>query len=297
MKLAAIDIGSNSSKLLISNVYEVGDWMPVVRKVDLFRAPLRLGEDAFVHGRISEAKTEDLIKVMVAFKNLMEVCRPEDYMACGTSALRVANNGQRVVEQVRRETGINIRVTEGDMEARLIALNRVSRQFGARAYLYIDVGGGTTELTLYADGEAVDYSSFDIGTVRLMQNLVSEEEWEALQRWVRQATVGYRPLAGIGSGGYINKIFKLTRKRRDKPLTMDKLKQIHSTLKFLSYEDRMLRLGLRPDRADVIVPAGKIFLHIMKWSGIDKLYVPQIGLADGIIHYLYRKHRGVDATS
>ncbi|MBF0587802.1 MAG: exopolyphosphatase [Magnetococcales bacterium] len=271
--------------------------MPVIRKVDMFRAPMRLGEDAFIHGRISENRTEDLIKIMVAFKNLMEVCRPEDYMACATSALRVANNGQRVVERIRKETGINIRITEGDMEARLIALNRVSRQFGARAYLYIDVGGGTTELTLYADGQAVDYSSFDIGTVRLKENLVADAEWESMRHWVRSATVGYRPLAGIGSGGYINKIFKLTRKRRDKPLSADKLRQIHSTLKFLSYEDRMLRLGLRPDRADVIVPAGKIFLHIMKWSGIEQLYVPQIGLADGIIHYLYRKHRGVSATA
>ncbi|MBF0187880.1 MAG: exopolyphosphatase [Magnetococcales bacterium] len=288
MRLAAIDVGSNASKLLISNVYEVGEWMPVIRRVEDYRVPLRLGEDAFIHGRISEERTQDLIKTMSAFNNLMSVCQVENYMACATSAMRSANNGPQLVERIRRETGINMQIFDGAQEAEIISLNRMTQQVQAGAYLYVDVGGGSVELTLHADGKMVAAGSFNVGLVRIKENLATQKEWDTMKRWVRNNTVGYRPLTGIGSGGNINKLFELTRKRNDKPLSLEKLKELHDALDFLSYEERMLRLGLRPDRADVIVPACKVFISVMQWAGIDKLYVPNIGLADGIIHYLYR---------
>lgn len=289
MKLAAIDIGSSSSKLLISNVYEVGEWMPVIKKADLYRVPLRLGEDAFIQGRVSNEKADNLFKTLIAFRNLMDVCGVEDHMACGTSALRISTNGPRLVEDIRRRTGITVNLFDGARIADFIGLNRMDQRFKASACLYIDVGGGTTDVALLADGQIVAHNAFDIGIVRIQQGLVKQEEWEAFHHWIKTKTRGYRPLSGVGAGGNINKIFKFTRKRRENPLSFDKLKQIYQALESLSVEERMVRLGLRPDRADVIVPATKVFLKVMKWASIDKLYVPKIGLADGMIHWLYRQ--------
>ncbi|MBF0621449.1 MAG: exopolyphosphatase [Magnetococcales bacterium] len=288
MKLAAIDIGSSSSKLLISNVYDVGDWQPAIKKANLYRVPLRLGEDAFVSKRISPEKIKDLEKTLLAFRNLMDVCKVESHMACATSALRNADNAPQIIKDIKRRTGIDLQLLDGAEVAQLLGLNRMDRRFHACACLYIDVGGGSTDLALLANGQLVAAESFPIGIVRIQNGGIADEEWAAMKAWIRRNTVGYRPLSGVGAGGNINKIFKLTRKRQDKPLSFEKLREIHSALEFLTYDERMVRLGLRPDRADVIVPAGQLFLSVMKWAGISKLYVPQVGLGDGMIQYLYR---------
>ncbi|MGN7613598.1 Ppx/GppA phosphatase family protein [Magnetococcales bacterium HHB-1] len=291
MKLAAIDIGSNSSKLLISKIYEVGEWAPVIRKVNFYRVPLRLGEDAFIDGHISYEKISELIKTLSAFRNLMEVNQVEDHIAFATSALRLAQNSRAVLERVRRETGIQIQMFDGAREAEILALNQLTQRLPSGSYLYIDVGGGTTELTLNANGRTQKTGSFDIGLVRMKRNLVTEQNWNKLKNWIRTQNLGPRPLFGIGSGGNITKVFELTRKHSDKPLTIEKLRQLRDALAYLSPEERVLRLGLSPDRADVIVDACDVFLSVMSWAGIHKIFVPKVGLSDGMIHYLYQSRQ------
>lgn len=290
MKLAAIDIGSNAVRLLVSHVYETGEWAPLVKKADLYRVPLRLGEDAFLRGEISSEKSEDLVKTMHAFKFLMQVCQAEDFMACATSALRCARNGDQLAARIERETQIKIDIVDGPREGELIALNRIERRFKKGTYLYIDVGGGSTELTLYANRQCLATASFKIGTIRIKEGLVAASDWKELKAWVKKHTADMPKLRGIGSGGNINKIFKLTRKKQTKPLKLKELKAVHRELSEMRVQERMMRMGLRPDRADVIVPAGDIYLAVMKWAGIEDIFVPQIGLSDGMIHELYHRH-------
>jgi exopolyphosphatase / guanosine-5'-triphosphate,3'-diphosphate pyrophosphatase len=291
MKLAAIDVGSNAVRLLISNVFEVGEWLPLVRKADLYRVPVRLGDDAFLRGVISEEKVVDFIDTMAAFKKLMGVCRVRDYLACATSALRTANNGEAIAERVRHEAGIYLRIIDGAEEARYIAMNRLDGRYRKGRYLFVDVGGGSTELTLFEDGFELGSASFNIGTLRLKEGLVAEKHWKEMRRWVRSHCRKKRKIRAIGSGGNINRIFKMTRMHQDNPLSLKRLKEIHADLATLSLEGRMVQVGLRPDRADVIVPAGRIFISVMEWAGIKKILVPQIGLGDGLVHTLYLKHR------
>jgi exopolyphosphatase/guanosine-5'-triphosphate,3'-diphosphate pyrophosphatase len=290
MKFGAIDIGSNAVRLLLCNVYDAGE--PVFKKAELVRMPVRLGEDAFRYGRISEEKTEALAKSMKAFKLLMEVFGVQGYAACATAAMREAVNRKEVVDYVRKFSGIEIEVIDGKTEAQIIYSNHIAEHLEpGGVYLYIDVGGGSTEITLFADSHIVISQSFNIGTIRLLHDQVQKQTWDVMKEWVEKYTKPYKEITGIGSGGNINKIAKMAIRKENKPLTYAKIRETYDLLKAYDVNDRITLLGLNPDRADVIVPAAKIFLTIMKSAGIEELLVPQIGLSDGIVHVLYEKYK------
>ena len=291
MRFAAIDIGSNAVRLLLCNVYDQ-DGEPVFKKAELVRMPIRLGEDAFRFKRITEEKKEKLAKTMKAFKLLIDVFGAVDFRACATAAMREADNGPEVIRYIKQQSGIEIEIIDGKTEAQIIYSNHIEEHLDHdQSYLYIDVGGGSTELTLFARNKVVASQSFNIGTIRLLHDQVSKESWSYFKDWVKEKTIPYYPLTAIGSGGNINKLFKMADKKENKPLTLAKIQEVYSFLKEFSVEDRITRLGLNPDRADVIVPATKIFLTVMKTAVIDKILVPQIGLSDGIIHLLYEKNK------
>ncbi|MBP7167048.1 MAG: exopolyphosphatase [Bacteroidia bacterium] len=291
MRFAAIDIGSNAVRLLLCNVYDQ-DGEPVFKKAELVRMPIRLGEDAFRFKRITEEKKEKLAKTMKAFKLLIDVFGAVDFRACATAAMREADNGPEVIRYIKQQSGIEIEIIDGKTEAQIIYSNHIEEHLDHdQSYLYIDVGGGSTELTLFARNKVVASQSFNIGTIRLLHDQVSKETWSYFKDWVKEKTIPYYPLTAIGSGGNINKLFKMADKKENKPLTLAKIQEVYSFLKEFSVEDRITRLGLNPDRADVIVPATKIFLTVMKTAVIDKILVPQIGLSDGIIHLLYEKNK------
>lgn len=291
MKFAAIDIGSNALRLLFCNVLN-GKNDPVFKKAELIRIPLRLGEDAFLQGKISEKKIEKLIKSMKAFECLIDVYDAVDYRACATSAMREASNSAEIIDRIKKETRIKIEVIDGSTEADIIYSNHIAEHLSNdNSYLYIDVGGGSTEITLFNKNKAVASRSFNIGTIRMLHDKVSKELWSEFKDWVKENTKGYKPLVAIGSGGNINKLFAMSRKKQSKPITYSKLKSISELLETYTYEERIREFGLKPDRADVIMPASKIFLTVMRIAEIEKMYVPQIGLSDGIVHLLYEKHK------
>lgn len=291
MIFAAIDIGSNAMRLLFCRVYEVNG-KPHFSKEELIRMPIRLGEDVFTKGRISEHKEERLITSLKGFGELIKAYGVVAYRAVATSAMRDASNGTEIITRAKKESGINVEIIDGKLEADLVFSNHIEELLNPKyAYLYIDVGGGSTELTLYFNQKVIAARSFNIGTVRMLLNKDEKEEWEEMRVWLKRSTVGIHPLNAIGSGGNINKIFKMANKKETKHLSYDKLKSQYEMLNSYTYEERIERLGLKPDRADVIVPAAKIFLTVMKTADIDKVYVPQIGLSDGIIHDLYEAHK------
>ena len=293
MRFAAIDIGSNAVRLLLCNVYET-DGEVSFKKAELVRMPVRLGEDVFRYGSISTEKKVQLAKLMKAFKLLMDVFGAIDYRACATAAMREAQNKNEVIDYVFQQSGITIEIVDGKTEARIIYSNHIAEFLDkSEAYLYVDVGGGSTEITLFADSHIVSSQSFNIGTIRMLQDTVSKETSNAMKEWIKKNVLPYQPHTAIGSGGNIIKIFKMADRKEHKPLSYDLLKEIYDLLKDYTVEDRITKLGLNPDRADVIVPAAKIFLSIMKTSGIEKILVPQIGLSDGIIHLLYEKYRNM----
>jgi len=288
MKLAAIDIGSNAVRLLFVNVYE-GKSGPSFKKADLVRVPLRLGDDAFLAKKISSEKVDKLLQVMRAFRALIDFYEVDGLRAAATSAMRDASNGLEVAALIHKETGITIEVIDGKTEAQIIFANHIAEDLEQdKDYLYIDVGGGSTELTLFSKNQIVASRSFNIGTIRMLNNLVSKEVWSGFKDWIKETTRDHaRPLLAIGSGGNINKLFKMSRRKQNRPLSLDKLKQLHGMLESHTLEERMRTLGLNPDRADVIVPAARIFMTAMKAAQIDDILVPQIGMADGLIHLLY----------
>ncbi len=291
MKFAAIDIGSNAVRLLFCNVLN-GKSEAVFKKAELIRVPLRLGEDSFLTGKISDKKTEKLIQSMRAFRNLIDVYEAVDYRACATSAMREASNSAEIIERIKREAGIKVEVIDGATEADIIYNNHIAEHLSNdSSYLYMDIGGGSTEITLFHKTKVVASRSFNIGTIRMLHNRVSKEYWTEFKDWIRETTKNYHPLTAIGSGGNINKIFAMSRKKQSKPITYAKLKSICELLEAYTYDQRVRELGLKPDRADVIVPASKIMLSVMKNAEIDKMYVPQIGLSDGIVHLLYEKYK------
>jgi exopolyphosphatase/guanosine-5'-triphosphate,3'-diphosphate pyrophosphatase len=291
MKYAAVDIGSNASRMLLCNVVEESGETHF-KKAELIRIPLRLGEDSFLQGKISEKKIGKFIKTMTAFKHLIDVFEPVDFRACATSAMRDASNKEDIIQRVRKECGLKIEIISGREEADLIFSNHVEEHLDkSRSYLYIDVGGGSTELTLFSEGRCLVSQSFDIGTIRWLNEQVPKEKWWEFKDWVRLITTGHHPVTAIGSGGNINKLFKLLKRKEGQSLQFDKLKEIYSEMKLHSVEERMEIWNLNPDRADVIVPAAKIFLSIMKAAQIDEIIVPQIGLADGIVHELHEKQK------
>lgn len=287
MILAAIDIGSNAMRLLFCRVYEVNG-KPHFSKEELIRMPIRLGEDVFMRGKISEQKEERLITSLKGFSELIKAYDVAAYRAVATSAMRDATNGDEIIARAKKETGIQVEIIDGKLEAALVFSNHIEELLNPKyAYLYIDVGGGSTELTLYFNQKVIAARSFNIGTVRMLLNKDEKDEWEEMKAWLKRSTVGIHPLNAIGSGGNINKIFKMANKKETKHLSYDKLKGQYEMLSSYTYEERIERLGLKPDRADVIVPAAKIFLTVMKTADIEKIYVPQIGLSDGIVHDLY----------
>ena len=290
MKFAAIDIGSNAVRLLFCNVYD-NNGKTVLKKSELIRVPIRLGEDSFLDGRISLKKADKLVIAMKAFKNLIDVYGVIDYRACATSAMRDAENRYDIVHRVRKESGIKIEIIDGKTEADIIYANHIEEHLDkTNNYLYIDIGGGSTEITLFSKNKSIVSQSFNIGTIRMLHNQIDKEYWSYFKNWIKEISTGYKPLIAIGSGGNINKLFKMTGRKQNKPITTAKLKSQFEVLESYSYDERIKILGLNPDRADVIIPASKILLSVLKKAEIEKVMVPQIGLADGIVHQLYEKY-------
>ena len=288
LKLAAIDIGSNAARLLITDVIEYPDSKPEFIKTVLVRVPLRLGFDVFEKGEISTKKTEQLCKTIKAYRLLLDVYGIKHLKACATSAMRDATNAVQVLQRVKAETGITVKVISGEEEATLIYENHVADYMDNKeSYLYIDVGGGSTELTFFSDGELVFKKSFNIGTIRLLKDQVKESDWNEMKDFLRQKTRGHHHVTAIGSGGNINKVFNLSKRKEGKPLDLDSLKAYHKDFSELTLAERMQRYRLREDRADVIVPALQIYINAMRWADAEEIYVPKIGLADGLIHTLY----------
>ena len=289
MIFAAIDIGSNAMRLLFCRVYNI-DGKPHFNKEELIRMPIRLGEDVFTGGKISAGKAERLIGALKGFHELIKSYGVDGYKAVATSAMRDASNGEEIIARIKKEAGLTVEIIDGKNEASLVFSNHIEEVLNPRhAYLYIDVGGGSTELTLYYDEKVIAARSFNIGTVRMLLDKVDKNEWEEMKLWLKKYTYGIHPLDGIGSGGNINKIYKMSGKKETKHLSYDKLKGIYEMLSSYTIKERIERLDLKPDRADVIVPAAKIFLTVLKHAEIEKIYVPQIGISDGIVHQLYEK--------
>lgn len=290
-RLAAIDIGTNAARLLISDVMENGR-APLVKKVDLFRVPLRLGFDVFETGKISKIKADKFIKSMGAFKTLMEVFEVQDFMACATSAMREAKNGKSIADKIKKQTGIEIEIIQGSREAEIIFSNDIVASLPEEfSYIYVDVGGGSTELSLFVNGELNASRSFDIGTIRMLQGQVTIDDWAALRDWLEDHCAPVEMMRAIGSGGNINKIFKMHQVKQTKPLTFQEVTDFYEYISNSTLEERLRIMKLKPDRADVIVPAAEIYFKVMKWARVDRIHVPQIGLSDGIIHVLYNRFK------
>lgn len=292
MRLAAIDIGSNAARLLISDVINGPQGNPEFIKAALVRAPLRLGFEVFDKGEISPSKVDKIIKTLKSYKLLLEVYEVKHVKACATSAMRDAINGAEIIRRVKTETGIDLNIISGQEEASLIYENHIAEGMTKEeSYLYIDVGGGSTELTFFSDGKLVFKESFNIGTIRLLKNQVSEAQWDEMKEFIKSKTKGYHHVTAIGSGGNINKIFSLSKRKEGKPLTLDLLRDYFKEFSNLSMNQRMTLYHLREDRADVIVPALLIYINVMRWADAEEIYVPKIGLADGLIHTLYEEVR------
>lgn len=290
MRLAAIDIGSNAVRLLISEVSRYRDGSLDFTKVNLVRVPLRLGFDVFETGFISPEKTRDLVETMKAFGHLMTVYRVEALKVCATSAMRDALNSREIIQTVEKQAGITIRVISGSEEAGILYETHLAEQMDrSSAYLYIDVGGGSTELTLYGQQTDVLKRSFNIGTIRLLKKQVEDEAWTEMKEYIRSRIKGQGNLVGIGTGGNISKLFSMSKTKSGKPMNLEALRAYYREMAPLSVAERIHRYGFREDRADVIVPALEIYISVMRWAGIDEIQVPQIGLADGLIRLLYQE--------
>jgi len=291
MLFAAIDIGSNAGRLLFSNVTEIGN-KPKAEKASLIRIPLRLGFDVFDTGFISNEKVDDLLKTIKAFKLLIDVYKPISYKACATSAMREAKNNTEVIKIIKDETNLELEIIDGIVEAKYITANNEAFTNPNIPYImFIDVGGGSTEISVLHNDKLIASNSFNIGTIRLLNNSVSDFEWDKMQQWLSQFKSIYSQLHLVGSGGNINKIKKLYGSESDEFVSFSKINKGYIELQKYSLNDRISVLGLRPDRADVIVPAAKIFLFINKVINIDKIFIPKIGLADGIIYSLYHNYQ------
>jgi exopolyphosphatase/guanosine-5'-triphosphate,3'-diphosphate pyrophosphatase len=289
MRLAAIDIGSNAARLLISDATTNDQGKTQFQKLNLVRVPLRLGFDVFEDNTISKEREDMIIKTIWSYKLLIEVYGVEYMKACATSAMRDATNGIEIIKKVKDDTGIEIEIISGDAEASLIYENHVAENLDKEhSYLYIDVGGGSTELTFFADGKLAFKRSFNIGTIRILKKQVDEFMWDEMRDFIKRETKGHeRDMVAIGSGGNINKVFSISKRKEGKPLQLDLLKDYYRELSSFSVEERIRIYKLREDRADVIVPALSIYVNVMRWADIQEIYVPKIGLADGLIQHLY----------
>ena len=290
MKLAAIDIGSNAVRLLFINVYETPEGPSYVKDA-MYRVPLRLGEEVFKKGKLSKKKIKDFVNTMQAFKKLMKVHDPVAYMACATSAMREAENAKEVLEKIKKKTGIKITVISGQEEADILFSNHVE-QFQPDPdlnYMYIDVGGGSTELVLISKGEKKDRRSFNIGTLRLRDGKIADKEWLNMEYWLMGLRDKYPSMKAVGTGGNINTIQKYFNKSKGSELTRKAIEDTYNLLKPLTLEEKILKYSLKPDRADVIVPAAEIFLKVMTIMDIEKIIIPKVGLADGMVHQMFEQ--------
>lgn len=290
-KYAAIDIGSNAVRLLITNVIEEKGKEPKFKKSSLVRVPIRLGQDSFTTGIISDDNIDKMKDTMNAFRLLMKSNNVIKYMACATSALRDAKNGQELVDIIKVASEIDVEIIDGKKEAAIIASTDLKTFIDQNSnYLYVDVGGGSTELTVFSNGRIINSKSFKVGTVRLINKSVDELiNWDDIKEWIKSNTKGLDKVIMIGSGGNINKIHRLSGKTAEKPLSYIFLNAQYHFFNAMSYSDRVTEIGLNPDRADVIIPALRIYLNSMKWAGAKKMYVPKIGLSDGMVKTLYYK--------
>lgn len=293
MKLAAIDIGSNAARLLITEVTETEKTDPVFTKLNLIRVPLRLGFDVFEKGEISKQRIMMLMRTIKAFNFLIKAYEVKHVKACATSAMRDAHNSTEVLKKVKLETGITIEIISGDKEAAIVYENHVAENLDKEhAYVYIDVGGGSTELSFFADNKLRYKESINIGTIRLLKNMVDEQQWNTMRDKIKSNIKSKLPVIAIGSGGNINKVFSLSKRKDGKPLTLQLLKDYYKEFSNFSVEERVRIYKMKDDRADVIVPALQLYVNIMRWADIEEIYVPKIGLADGLIQNLYEEIKG-----
>jgi exopolyphosphatase / guanosine-5'-triphosphate,3'-diphosphate pyrophosphatase len=288
LKLAAIDIGSNAARLLIDEVIQNPQGKTDFVKVSLVRVPLRLGFDVFEKGEISQEKEDNLIKTLLSYKLLLDVYDVKHLKACATSAMRDAKNSPQILDRVKKETGIDLKIISGQEEASYIYENHVADNMNRdETYLYIDVGGGSTELTFFSDGKLAAKESFNIGTIRLLKNQVGEDEWDSMKEFIKSRKTNYHHITAIGSGGNINKVFTISKRKEGKSLNLELLRNYYKEFSSLSLIERMSLYHFREDRADVIVPALLIYINVMRWADTEEIFVPKIGLADGLIHILY----------
>jgi exopolyphosphatase/guanosine-5'-triphosphate,3'-diphosphate pyrophosphatase len=285
----AIDIGSNAARLLICEVFYYQDeWH--YKKRSLVRMPLRLGEDVFTLGSIPEAKARDMEKSVLACKLLMEVNGVERYKAVATSAMREAANGQEIANSIQERTGVSIEIIPGKVEAKLLYATHFEEMLDrTKSYMYVDVGGGSTEVSIFANGVMKNIRSFNIGTIRLKNNQVQDSQWNEMKSWIEIHTSAIGSIEAIGSGGNINKLYKLNGSRADKKITYAELEKLYKEIEAKSFIERIIHLGMRSDRADVILPATRVFMKVMRWAGIKDVYVPKFGLSDGIIRILAKQ--------
>jgi len=290
MLYAVIDVGSNAARLLFANAY--GDIDNIkIEKATLIRIPLRLGKDVFKTGKISKEKEKAFIKTMKAFKLLIDVYKPASTWACGTAAMREASNSEKIISKIKKGSGLNIEIISGSEEAFIIRnTNRIVFSNPNRLTLFIDVGGGSTEISAQKDGKLIKLKSFKIGTIRLLNNEYKKDIWDKINNWLQEFKDDFDEMNVVGSGGNINKINKLFGDKGDIFLSLDNIETAYNTLSDLSLEDRMEKFRLRQDRADVIVPAAKIYLKLMDLIKAKHIAVPKIGLADGMVHELYREY-------
>ena len=288
MRLAAVDIGSNAARLLITEVLKSDKNAPVFNKLNLVRVPLRLGFDVFERGVISKPKIEMVLQTMRAYRHLCNAYEVTHIKACATSAMRDAKNATDLIRKVKLETGIAIEVITGDFEAGLIYENHVAENMDKEhSYLYIDVGGGSTELSFFSNGILIYKRSFNIGTIRLLKNMVTDKDWDEMKEILHAVIKGHKAVIAIGSGGNINKVFSMSKRKDGKPLNLELLRDYYKELNSVTLHDRINKYGLRGDRADVIVPALQIYINVMRWAGAVEIFVPKIGLADGLIKHLW----------
>ncbi|MFT6150018.1 MAG: exopolyphosphatase/guanosine-5'-triphosphate,3'-diphosphate pyrophosphatase [Saprospiraceae bacterium] len=290
-KFGAIDVGSNAVRLLISSIIEDGDNV-YFKKISLVRLPLRLGLDAFTQHKLSDEKIEQVMHTMHAYSHLMKAHDVIAYRACATSAMREAKNGKAITRRILKETGINLEIIEGKEEAEILYATQIAGQLTPnRPYLYIDVGGGSTEISVFYDGAIHASKSFKIGTIRLLNKMVKKEVWNEMETWVKSETQNFQGLSSIGTGGNISKIFKMNGLPKGQPLPFVNIVHLYDEIKDISYEDRIRHYDMRPDRADVIIPASDIYMRVMTWAKSPQIYVPKVGVADGIVRMLYKEFK------
>lgn len=288
MRLAAVDIGSNAIRLQITNVNHFEDQVNF-KKLEYLRFPLRLGMDVFHDQKIGDKNRRKFVKLMKAFKLLIDLYEVDDYMVCATSAMRESSNGRDIVEEVRQDIGLKIQIIDGNQEAELINM-ALGSFIDEKSYLHIDVGGGSTELNIYMNREKIASKSFKIGSVRALDDNIPLSVWKSMNKFITDHVSAKDKITCIGTGGNINKIFELSKPTKNKRyLSLDKIQEIQEYLESFTYEDRVNKLNLNPDRADVIIPASKIYTAAMSAAAAKKMMIPDVGLKDGLIQVMYKK--------